>query len=170
VSTHHRSGLLITDDNGHITQTIRFPQHNQARPFLAWQPTMTVTAPTIPAVTSRYRVLSASAVPGLRPGARKYVGSGTQGVDLVVSHSGLLYWTNTGHSFQLLAPPRDAWVDARGRRGHVRVPQGSYVVRVIAPGGKWTLITPVTLEHRADLGQVTGRVAGRNLHVFHMRV
>jgi hypothetical protein len=44
VSTHHRSGLLITDDNGHITQTIRFPQHNQARPFLAWQPTMTVTA------------------------------------------------------------------------------------------------------------------------------
>jgi Tol biopolymer transport system component len=33
----HRRGMLITNDRGDITQTIRFP-HNEAHPFPAWQP------------------------------------------------------------------------------------------------------------------------------------
>ena len=38
VLIHHRRGLLITNDTGHITQTIRYPPPNEAHPFLAWQP------------------------------------------------------------------------------------------------------------------------------------
>ena len=112
VLIHHRRGLLITDDTGHVTQTIQYP-HNEAHPFLAWQPT--VTGPKTRTVTSHYRVLSGSAVAGLRPGATKYVGTGTQGVTLVVPRSGLLYWTNTGHSFVILAPNREMYADSRGR-------------------------------------------------------
>ena len=140
VLIHHRRGLLITNDTGHVTQTIQYP-HNESHPFLAWQPTVTV--PKTRTFTSHYRVLSGSAVAGLRPGATKYVGTGTQGVELVMPRSGLLHWTNTGHSFVILGPNKETYADSKGGRGgHVLVTQGRYAVRVIAPGGHWTLITP----------------------------
>ena len=145
VDIHHRDGLLITNDNGDVTQTILYP-HNEAHPILAWQPTATVTVPKIRTVAShyrRYRVLSESALAGSRPGATTYVGTGTQGVKLLMPRSGLLFWTNIGRSFEILAAPRETWVDSKGgRKGHVRIPQGHYAIRVVAPGGNWTLSTP----------------------------
>jgi Tol biopolymer transport system component len=141
---HHRDGLLITDDTGHITQTILFP-HRAAHPVLTWQPPVTVTVPKTRTVTShyrRYRVLSGSAVPGFPPGATRYVGTGTQDVTLVMRRSGLLHWTDTFPSFEILASPRSVLVDSRGRGGYARIPKGHYSIRVIAPGGHWTLTTP----------------------------
>ena len=37
VGIHHRDGLRITNLDGDVTQSILFP-HNEAHPFLAWQP------------------------------------------------------------------------------------------------------------------------------------
>jgi hypothetical protein len=106
---------------------------------------VTVTVPKTRTVTShyrRYRVLSGSAVPGFPPGATRYVGTGTQDVTLVMRRSGLLHWTDTFPSFEILASPRSVLVDSRGRGGYARIPKGHYSIRVIAPGGHWTLTTP----------------------------
>ena len=68
VNIHHRDGLLITNLDGDVTQTILFP-HNEAHPILAWQPTVTESAPNTRSVTNHYRVLSGSAVAGLPSGS-----------------------------------------------------------------------------------------------------